>query len=511
MYNRRRRACPICGKPNLLWPSHHLRQVHGLSSEERQRWLQRTSSLPVVVPIERVENPVILPPSSCTVIPFSNSSVPCLADNRPPPPLPIDTLETQPYPDFTFQHPYSMIVVGPSQCGKTHFVHQLLTHKCTVYPRKKPVLVCWCYNQWQPQYEDIRRDLGSKIRFCQGIPELDEDLSEIKTSKHTILVLDDLMAEAKDSPVVSKLFTQGRHRNASVILLLQNMFPKGKYNTDISRNATYKVLFRSPGDRKQIDIMAEQTFAKDRPRFMQAYKQETDRPYGYLVVDNHPRTTSERQVVANVFGDCYTYPHITSTSPPSQTRIEPLPPPLPEQPVTIIRKRPAPVINKSEVQSSKKRKVTSSRVQPKKRKLQNKSLTQTRKQPIRDSSDEEDEEIANPKTKRELYENWLRFSEQEDSDSEEGEDDEEECPSEEDSGISHNEGEGEEPDPGEGEENFRPQRQWRGRPGKIVYEDYADMSPEQATLKHAFYNPHLYHPRRCGYRAGGFGPRSLAY
>jgi hypothetical protein len=36
------------------------------------------------------------------------------------------------------------------------------------------------------------------------------------------------MAEATDSPVVARLFTQGRHRNASAILLLQNMFPKGK-------------------------------------------------------------------------------------------------------------------------------------------------------------------------------------------------------------------------------------------------------------------------------------------
>ena len=35
------------------------------------------------------------------------------------------------------------------------------------------------------------------------------------------------MAEATDSPVLFRLFTQGRHRNVSVILLLQNMFPKG--------------------------------------------------------------------------------------------------------------------------------------------------------------------------------------------------------------------------------------------------------------------------------------------
>ena len=42
-----------------------------------------------------------------------------------------------------------------------------------------------------------------------------------------MLVFDDLMAQATNSPLVSLLFTQGRHRNDSAILLLQNMFPKG--------------------------------------------------------------------------------------------------------------------------------------------------------------------------------------------------------------------------------------------------------------------------------------------
>ena len=84
------------------------------------------------------------------------------------------------------------------------------------------------------------------MRFERGVPKLSEDLCEINPRYNNIIILDDLMAEATDSPVVSRLFTQGRHRNASVILLLQNMFPKGKYNTDISRNAQYLALFRSP-------------------------------------------------------------------------------------------------------------------------------------------------------------------------------------------------------------------------------------------------------------------------
>ena len=463
-----RRDCPICGKRGLLKLSNHLAQIHELSSEDRQPWLQRASYLPpptVAVPVEQYH--VNLPSSSYPAIPDNNNSpVPCLTDNNN---SPVYCLDTQPHPEFAFQHPYSMMVVGPSQCGKTHFVHQLLAHKCTVYPDKKPILVCWCYNQWQPRYDEIQCDLRGKIRFVQGVPEFEEDLSDIKTSKHTIIVLDDLMAEAKDSPVVSKLFTQGRHRNASVILLLQNMFPKGKYNTDISRNATYKVLFRSPGDRKQIDIMAEQTFAKDRSRFMQAYRRETDRPYGYIVVDNHPRTTSEHQVVGNVLGDCYTYPHIMGL--PSSHARESLPAPreFVEQPAM---KR----------QASKKRKVR--RVErPIKKK----------KQPVYDSTSEE-EEIMGPKTKRELEQNWLHWSEQEDSGSEEEEEEEEE----EDSDDVESEGEDEEQNILE--HNFRPQ--WRGGP-TIVYED-DDMSPdvsEQDLLKEAFYRP-----RRGFGRRGGFGP-----
>ena len=128
------------------------------------------------------------------------------------------------------------------------------------------------------------------------------------------------MAEATDSPVVSRLFTQGRHRNASVILLLQNMFPKGKYNTDVSRNAQYLALFRSPSDRKQIGIIAERMFEKNRVHFMNNYSKETEKPYGYLLVDNKPDTPPDNQILADLFGECYAYHFgVNSTEP---TRVE---------------------------------------------------------------------------------------------------------------------------------------------------------------------------------------------
>ena len=80
-------------------------------------------------------------------------------------------------------------------------------------PKKHPVLKKYAQAVWESAWNKSRHN-------------------------NNIIILDDLMAQATDSPVVSRLFTRGPHRNLCVILLLQNMFPKGKYNTPaISRIA----------------------------------------------------------------------------------------------------------------------------------------------------------------------------------------------------------------------------------------------------------------------------------
>ena len=143
----------------------------------------------------------------------------------------------------------------------------------------------------------MRRNLGKDIYFKQGLPEFEFDLSDIDPCYNNIVVLYDLMDIAVDSPFISKLFTEGRHRNASVILLLQNAFPKGKYNTSMSSNAQYMALFSCPADRRQIGIVVNRIFDKNKPAFMEIYNNITSKTYSYVIVDNKANTPPRRQVI----------------------------------------------------------------------------------------------------------------------------------------------------------------------------------------------------------------------
>ena len=318
---KHKRDCPFCSKPGLRYMSDHLRQVHNLYGDERKKWLGRArfsaphdhnSSQLATRPAQ------ILKEMRCVQKKTSSA----LKLTRTVPKV-TASLTTMPYPEFNFGHKFSLMVVGPSQSGKTYFVQQMLENNRIVYDEQRNIRILWCYNQWQDRYDDLKKSLGKSIRFRRGLPELSEDLSEIDTRYNNIIILDDLMAEATDSPVVARLFTQGRHRNASVILLLQNMFPKGKFNTDISRNAQYLALFRSPSDRKQIGIVGERMFDKNRIHFMNAYYKETEKPFGYLLVDNKPDTPADKQVLGDIFGDCHVYLFATQTK--VSSTVEPTP------------------------------------------------------------------------------------------------------------------------------------------------------------------------------------------
>ena len=134
-----KRDYPVCGKPELLSLNDHLRQVHRLKSHERKQWLKAAvfsgskKSLgitqgvswrfPQVLHTEKERSRE----RKRTIAAVKETEKPQHCIVKRPKFTDDVSLETKAYPEFMFRHKFSLLVVGPTQCGKTFFVEKILT------------------------------------------------------------------------------------------------------------------------------------------------------------------------------------------------------------------------------------------------------------------------------------------------------------------------------------------------------------------------------------------------
>lgn len=195
--------------------------------------------------------------------------------------------------------PFSCIVCGPSNSGKSYFIKMLLEN-CKDVMSLVPENIVWCYTCWQPLYDELLGRIN--IKFLQGIPDSLCDDELFPPSKTNLLVIDDLMESASKNDEVEKAFTKyTHHRNLSVIYLVQNLFFQGKASRTINLNTNYMVLFKNPRDKLQISVLARQMYPGNSKYFLECFQDATSRPYGYLFVDLKAQTPEELRLRSGVF------------------------------------------------------------------------------------------------------------------------------------------------------------------------------------------------------------------
>ena len=193
------------------------------------------------------------------------------------------------------EHPFSMIVSGPSKAGKTVFTTKLLKHihsLSTVPPEE----ILWCYSEYQPNYHSLLCDFP-QLQLYQGLPD-----SKVlhASNRPRLLIIDDLMGESVKSKEMGSLFTRGVHHwGISVVFIVQNLFFSGLRTARI--NSHYLVLFKNPSDKLQVSTLARQLYPRSTNRFMDAFQDATSQPYTYLFVDLSQNCPEELRLRTNIF------------------------------------------------------------------------------------------------------------------------------------------------------------------------------------------------------------------
>jgi len=189
------------------------------------------------------------------------------------------------------KHPFTCIISGPTGCGKTIFAIALVenSHMLISPP---PEDIVWCYGEYQDSYNKIAK---SGVKLHDGLPDLDQ----FDGRRRTLILLDDLMHETDER--VAKIFTkQSHHRNISAIYITQNLFHSNRHNRTLNLNAHYIVLFKNPRDAAQISHLARQMYPNKSKFLIEAFRDSTDRPHGYLFLDLKSDTDEQLRVRTNV-------------------------------------------------------------------------------------------------------------------------------------------------------------------------------------------------------------------
>ena len=124
---------------------------------------------------------------------------------------PIKMDEIQDF-NWKLESPACVMISGSSGSGKTWLTRSLL-QRCNEIFDKPVHKILWCYTEHQgPLMEDLKQTIPS-IEFHKGLPE---EIDNPDTSKHMVLILDDLIHECKNDKMQAMFVRVSHHHNFSV-------------------------------------------------------------------------------------------------------------------------------------------------------------------------------------------------------------------------------------------------------------------------------------------------------
>lgn len=204
--------------------------------------------------------------------------------------------------DARFKSPSSWLIAGPSSSGKTTFVFHLLEHFSKLFESPERVQnVLYFYKTWQQAFSQPKNS-SLVSEFIEGLPTVEmvvDKTISFQKQGGSIIIIDDFMQET--SPAISLIFTAlSHHRNLVVFFLSQNIFFRSSIYRDISLNATYIIVFKNPRDSQQIGTLARQISPGNSKFIVDSYKEATNKPFSYLLFDNHQTTPNLLRIRSNI-------------------------------------------------------------------------------------------------------------------------------------------------------------------------------------------------------------------
>eukprot|EP00794_Sanderia_malayensis_P013613 gene13613-biopygen10891 len=223
--------------------------------------------------------------------------------------------------DFRLKTPCTVMVGGKSKSGKTELLFDLLrqwrfiTDDTAGFYTKR---IYWFYGTYDQKQENCLKEIYDGFRdelqdandssiALHTIPGLESQQAETakEEMRDAIVILDDLMDEMMKNDKMSQFFTrESHHRNLCMFFVWQDIFPKHKHGSTISKNTDYKIIFDNPSCRDSVRRMLGKMYpkAKQAAKWRKKFStpSNTAHPIRTHVVRELERRERDRQLVTEL-------------------------------------------------------------------------------------------------------------------------------------------------------------------------------------------------------------------
>ena len=142
--------------------------------------------------------------------------------------------------DIRLKENFKVFISGPSRCGKTVFVSNLL-ERINEFAKMPPTRVIYVYKVWQPKYDEM---LSLGVNFKVGHDNIVDAIKSNVSGEPILIIFDDLIGSSSLKEIANLFTVDARHMNMSLVFLTQRMFVNDESFRQISQNCDYFIIFK---------------------------------------------------------------------------------------------------------------------------------------------------------------------------------------------------------------------------------------------------------------------------
>ena len=182
--------------------------------------------------------------------------------------------------DIRLKENFKLFISGPSRCGKTFFVSDLIEN-IEGFSKQPPSTIIYVYKVWQTKFDEMQSIVHIFIADNENIVN---QLKQMAVGQPIFVIFDDLL-NSNSLADISNLFTvDGRHMNMSMAFITQRMFVNNEHFRQISQNCDYFCVFKNPRNSSEIRTLAQQ-LTPGSLDLVDVYMEATKDPFTYLFIN----------------------------------------------------------------------------------------------------------------------------------------------------------------------------------------------------------------------------------